>query len=121
MSDTKQIKIVPSKRRVVRSPAYPSLPLEKALERAKELYQAEKRHPVRRNVLAQHWGYKNEKGAFPVTLAALRKYGLVAESETDKGQEQLTDLAFRLIVDQPESDAWKEAVKKAALNPKLHS
>jgi len=66
-------------------------------------------------------GYKNEKGAFPVTLAALRKYGLVSESETDKGQEQLTDLAFRLIVDQPESDAWKEAVKKAALNPKLHS
>ena len=110
-----------SRRRITgRSPNYPAISLEKALARASELYRKGKRHRVPAESVPELWGYKSLNGPASQTVSALLQFGLI-EDEGTKAQRVLrvTDLA-QDILEHPDRDQRAAALKKAALNPRIH-
>ena len=68
----------------VRSPNYPSINLENAITRARELYEAEHTHPATADVASRHWGYKSAAAGGRVdsrcsTLIWPSRYGWIEE------------------------------------------
>lgn len=107
---------------VHRSPSYPAITLEKAVSRAREFYQHEKRSTAPVAVALKHWGYGPVSGGGRVTLAALLAFGLMRdEGAGENRQVRLTDLALRIILDdRPESVERKVALREAAQQPKIY-
>jgi len=112
-----------SSKKRMRSPAYPYINLEGALRRAKEFYDKETRGAAYLRVAAKHWGYEEKSSAALQTAAALISFGLMRDEGTgEKRKLQLTQNALRILLDQrPESKERDEAIKQAALAPKIHS
>ena len=110
------------RRRKQRSPNYPGLSLEKALERAQQLYDVERRHPAPIPTILQHWGYSSKSSPGLVAIAALKKFGLIQdEGHGEARVARLTDLALSIIEDpRPDSVEKARAIQRAALMPKLH-
>lgn len=113
----------PSKAKKHRSPAYPAIPLKTAIERARALYEKEKRHPAPMAVAAKHWGFSEKSSGGQSAVAALIHFGLLADAGTGKARTvKLTDLALRILLDQrPDSPEVMEAIKRAAMHPKIHA
>jgi len=114
------------KKRQGRSPAFPFIPLSKALERAETFRVAEGGRPKHFTPLTaacKAWGIGSQTGTAIQTVAALGHFGLFEfEGSGDKRAGRLTDLAFSILHDKqlasPERD---QAVQCAALMPKIHS
>lgn len=106
-----------------RSPPYPALPLGKAIERAKELHSKALHHTVPLHVLATAWGFTTKSSSITTVAAALKQYGLLDdEGSGDKRRFRLTDDAVRIVTDPvPNSAKRVEAIKRAALAPKVHA
>lgn len=103
-----------------RSPDYPYIDLQKAIERARLLYNYEKKHPVSTKVIAEHWKIKPTSSGLLLTISALKKYGLLVEAGV--GHSRISDLAFRILADErPESPERDEAIVDAALLPDIHA
>jgi hypothetical protein len=104
-----------------RSPSYPGIDLRVAIERAEALYEKEGRHSVPSEVILEDWGYKPGSGGGLVTLAALKKFGLL-EDEGARGtrRARLTDLAIR-IIHAPTPGEEQRLIREAALTPSLHA
>jgi hypothetical protein len=99
-----------------RSPNYPMIGLEKALERARTLQIQAGRHFMPVGTAHTLWNYK--KGAGDQTVAALRYFGLLeVQGEKEGRQVRVTDMARRILGDAPDRD---ELLKVAALKPDLH-
>ena len=113
----------PSKGPRLRSPAYPGIDLEAAVKRAQEFYDREKRNPANAEIVVQHWGYKPTSGGGFVVIAALKAFGLISDSGSGKSRKiQLTELALRILLDRrPDSAERADAIKQAALMPKIHA
>jgi ribosomal protein L37AE/L43A len=62
-----------------RSPNYPAMSLEEALQRLRVIYDKQRRYPTTRDVLAKLLGYGGVNGASATVLSALGKYGLQTE------------------------------------------
>jgi hypothetical protein len=107
----------------LRSPAYPGIDLEAAIKRAQEFYDRERRNSANAEIAVQHWGYKPTSGGGFIVIAALKAFGLISDSGSGKARKiQLTDLALRILLDRrPDSLERSEAIKQAALMPKIHS
>ena len=117
MSDTNAV----SSKRKGRSPSYPGINLETAVQRARQFYEQERQHPTAVGTVAQHWGYKSMNGPAAVTLAALKKFGLVTNEGTGNARRaKVTDLAVDILAN-PADDVRSSAVKEAALSPLIHS
>jgi hypothetical protein len=99
-----------------RSPNYPLIGLEKALERARTIQDQARNHFAPINVVYQLWKYKTGLG--DQTLAALKAFGL-AEIKGEKGARQvrLTEAAQRILGNALNRD---ELLKNSALRPELH-
>lgn len=110
------------KRKRQRSPAYPYINLESALKRAKEFYVKETRNAVNIKVAAKHWGYEEKSSAGQQTAAALISFGLLQDSGMGNLRKlQLTQNALRILLDnRPDSTDLMQAIKTAALTPKIH-
>lgn len=111
---------VEAKKSKDRSPSFPYVNLERAIERARMFYLQEKRGvtPYSRAVL--HWGYTEASSAALQTVAALKSYGLLLEPPSPgKGRQlQLSDLALRILLDQrPDSNERLECIRQAARSP----
>ena len=108
---------------VHRSPSYPAIDLKMALDRARTFYQHEKRSAASVLVASQHWGYSFSSSGGKQALAALISYGLMEDKGSgDQRHVNLTDLAFRILLDErPESSERDEALRRAALMPKIHA
>ncbi len=106
----------------VRSPAYPALNLEAAIEKAYDLYRAEGRNATALAVALQHWGYSQKSGNGMKALAALKSFGLVEVTGSGESQRiKLSELALRIILDDRENSTERaKAVATAALRPKIH-
>ena len=109
--------------RGLRSPGYPAVTLEKALERArllKDYSPGRKAIPVD-TALAQ-WKYSPGSGAGLQLLASLKKLGLLTDSgKKDQRVVQLTNLAWKVLTDpRPDSKERRAAIKKAATEPTIH-
>ncbi len=111
------------KRGRTRSPAYPYIALPNALEKAAVLWQVEGRHAAAVNVAMQHWGYKEDSSTGYSCVAALKKFGLVDhEGMGDTRQVKLSDLALTILLDKdPDSDERRDALRSAALGPRIHA
>ncbi len=117
MNDTKKTPVKKG-----RSPSYPGLDIEAALQRARDLYAKIKRHQSNVVVAVSHWGYTFGSGASNLTLASLKKYGFLEESGSGKDRKVcLTDLAERIIIDNRSNpDERNKLIIEAALKPKIH-
>lgn len=109
-------------RKRTRSPAYPYVNLEDALERAKQFYGHEGRNAANISVVGKHWGYTEGSSSTAQTVAALISYGLMQDEGTgDKRAVRLTNSALRILLDtRPDSSERAELIKQAALSPKIH-
>ncbi len=107
-----------------RSPSYPGIKLERALELARKLYNsgAQDREMPIGGVLAG-MGYKPSSGKGNLAVSALKQFGLLADSGKGATRKAtLTDLALRIIRDgRPDQTARKARIKEAALMPSVHS
>jgi hypothetical protein len=104
-----------------RSPSFPFIPLNKAIERARAVAEAHKRSPARLTVVGDTWGYGPKSSGLIQTFAALKAYGLM--EDIGRGEDrriQLTDLAWRILHDTREG-ARNQALREAAIRPRLIS
>ena len=107
---------VKAKRKVHRSPNYPSLSLGDALDRARQIYDAEKRTPASPDTILAHLGYKPGVGPGLRALSALRQYGLLEERG---GQDRISDSAFHILSLSEASPDRVVALREAARRPAL--
>lgn len=105
-----------------RSPGYPGISLETAIARVKEFHDIDKRNSASISVVAQHWGMTPKSSSTLINIAALKAFGLISDSGLgEKRRVQVTDLARRILLDErPDSEERADAIKVAALNPKMH-
>lgn len=120
MSDTSGGVQQQPKKKKGRSPSYPAIDLDTAILRARVLWGEERQHPTAVETIVKHWGYKSLNGPAALTLAALKKYGLIADEGYGAGRvAHLTDLAADILAN-PDEAARRRAVQRAALNPGIH-
>src|SRR6266496_6542820 len=103
-----------------RSPSFPAINLETAIRRARELYERDRQHPTPVEEIVRRWGYKGMSGPANLSVAALKKYGLLTDE--GKGIERrghLTHLAVEIVAN-PDPSARASAIKRAALLPSAH-
>jgi hypothetical protein len=101
-----------------RGPSYPFINLEEAIAATKKIYDFTKRTPADTDsVVSQALRYSLKSSGGVKTIAALKSYGLI--DETDQGV-RITDRAYRILIDIPESIERKQAIKEAALSPKWY-
>lgn len=106
-----------------RSPAYPSIPLEEAIDRARQIYDHEQKNKAHVSIIFSHWDYAAKSGKARLALASLKYYGLIEiEGSGDNRKVQLTGLALDILLDEREnSKEREEAIKRAALSPAINS
>lgn len=106
-----------------RSPNYPSMALDEAIERVRILNSKEGRSAAPVEVAFRHWGYQSSSGPAKATLAALLQFELLqGEGIGDKKKVRISDLGWRIIGDKREiSPERDEAISLAALNPPIHA
>ncbi|MBB4798417.1 hypothetical protein HNP32_002161 [Brevundimonas bullata] len=99
---------------VARSPNYPQIDLEAALELMRAAYKAEGRNKMSRAVLASHFGYSSLNGRALAKIGAVRAYGLIDGREDDL---RITSDAIHCL-EAPEGSAERaEALARCALRP----
>ena len=104
-----------------RSPSYPAINLEQAIDRAREIWTSEHQYATPVSTIFKHWGYTSSKGNANLVIAALRKFGLLEyEGSGNARRAKLTDLAVR-ILDHPDNEIRREAIRLAALTPPIHA
>jgi hypothetical protein len=105
-----------------RSPSYPGIALGEAIQKAAVLYEKEGRHAADSDTITGHWGYKPKTGPGMVSIAALKRFGLLEDVEGNGARRaRLTPLALSILLDvegSPERQKW---VREAALMPKIHA
>jgi hypothetical protein len=108
------------RKQVGRSPRYPGIDLERAVERAHTLFDKESHYAANTQIVLQHWGYAPKSGGGAVTLAALKAFGLIDTVGTgDRRTAHITTLAEDILnADNPL--IREEALRKAALSPQAH-
>jgi len=106
-----------------RSPPYPAIGLQKAIDRARELYAKAQGFQVGFKVLADAWGYREKSSGLWGTAAALIHYGLLEDEGTGKSRKfKISEAANRILRDlAPDSEKRREAIRRAALKPAIFS
>jgi len=108
------------KKKKGRSPSYPAITLEAAIQRAQQLWDAERQHPTPIDTIVKHWKYKSLSGPASLTLAALKKYGLIENVGAGQARRaQVTDLAVDILAN-PDEGVRRAAIQRAALSPAIH-
>lgn len=100
----------------LRSPNFPGLSLEEAIEAAREIFDKSRHSVIPREVVAKDLGYSGLTGRSVVILGALNQYGLVENAS--KGQMKVSQLAADILHGFPES-VRLEALYKAGREPSL--
>lgn len=109
-----------SRRPKGRSPSYPAIDLETAIERARQLWDEERQHATPIETAVRHWGYKSISGPALTTISALKKFGLTEdEGKGSARRTRLTDLAVD-VLHNPDERTRRDAIRRAALNPAIH-
>jgi hypothetical protein len=109
-----------AKRAKGRSPLYPAINLETAIQRVRQLYEKERLHATPVATIATHWNYKSLNGPAAQTLAALKKYGLIQDEGAGKDRKARISPLADVIVAHPDEAMRKSAIQNAALQPTMH-
>lgn len=112
---------IESRKAKERSPSFPFISLDSALERAQQFYNQEKRGSAPFSVTADHWRYSPSSSGALQTAAALKNYGLMVDEGSGASRKlKLTDLALRILLDtRPDSVERKQYMRQAALTPSV--
>lgn len=98
------------------SPGYPNASLPKAINGARQIFDADRRNPIERELAAKHIGYSGSSGAADKSIATLAHYGLT--EKVGKGEIRISQLALDIIhPDKP--DDRKRALIQAAFSPQI--
>jgi len=117
---TQALKTADAKKQKLRSPAYTSIGLREAVEKARAIWEHEKRNEVAVDVVAGHWGVAPKSSGTLMAISALKKFGLITDRGSgDQRYVKLTDLAYNILKAEPSSPTWVTFVQKAALSPKM--
>lgn len=105
-----------------RSPNYPGIDLRQAIERARVLYEQERKNETPASMVLRHWGYMPKSGGGLVVLAALKKFGLlIDQGEGEQRTVKLTPEALDIIEDPRENSPDRDQlIRAAALLPPIH-
>lgn len=105
-----------------RSPSYPTFGLEEAIRRAQTLYNAgEGQHFIPLDAIAEHWESAPKSSGFLQAIAALKQFGLLEdEGSGENRRARLSNLALDILLHPEGSSERDEALKTAALTPKIH-
>jgi hypothetical protein len=102
-----------------RSPNYPAFSLRRAVEKAKDVYDAYKQVQVPITTVHTRWSYEQMSGVVLQTVAALKAYGLVdVDGDKDKRMIRLTDAAVKIIRGHPDR---LQLLRDAALSPSVYA
>lgn len=103
-----------------RSPSYPGIDLEFAIQRAEQLWQHEHHYPTAVPTILGHWGYGTKSGGGFAAIAALKNFGLMDDQGTGPDRTAwLTKLAQDILT--AESKEQRQAlIRQAALKPSMH-
>ena len=99
-----------------RSPSYPTLTLEQAIEMVGKLHKASRTNVISRETAARDMGYSGLTGRSLTVIASLAQYGLVEKA--GKGDIKVTRRAVEIL--HPVEEAHRaEAIIEASLAPGL--
>lgn len=105
-----------------RSPEHPAFGLQKAIERALTLYEAEHFSYANKATAMGHWGYGPKSSSGGRTLAALIHFGLLDEEGSKESRRVcISPLAKEILLREEGSAERRQALKGAALTPKIYS
>jgi hypothetical protein len=109
------------KKKRVRSPNYPSLTIEKSLDLVNALFKEHNRYAVALEVAGKCWNISAKSSYIGQHIAALAAYGLIdSEGEKDTKKIKLSELAFKILIDnRPDSGDREALIKEAALRPNI--
>lgn len=111
-------KISEAKKNKPRSPGYPAIDLEKAIEKARELHKQLGRHEADETSVYKILGYAGRSGTSATVLAALKAFGLV---EASGAGWKISQLANRIFIDnRPDTTEKAAMIREAALKPAMH-
>ncbi len=104
-----------------RSPAYPAVRLEKAIEAVKQIYEKERQNLTTPQVAFQHMGVTSKSSQGLLKLAALKKYGLVDYVEVDgKIRVKVSALGRILSIEDIDPVVRAERIREAAMKPAIY-
>lgn len=106
-----------------RSPSYPAIDLQEALQRAETLYKSpDRQHYMPVETALKHWGFGAKSSQGQGILAALKKFGLLEDEGRGPGRQvRLTKEAVAVLSDSREDQTEKLlAIQRAALTPTIH-
>jgi hypothetical protein len=105
-----------------RSPAYPFIPVAKALDQTRALHKQEGEYAAPLASAFDAWGYGSKSSGGRQTLAALKYYGLIdIIGEGDARKVKISDQARRILLDTREDETEKKAlIRKVAMSPAAH-
>ena len=113
----------PSTVKRTRSPAYPAIALPQAVELLGVIFRSFQSHAAPIEAIGEAVGMKAGGSSLNVRLAALKKYGLIEESEGAKGvgkTYRISALGKDLVVLPQGSAEHTEALRKTALMPVIY-
>ena len=101
---------------LVRSPRYPSMSLEDAIEHGRTIFEKDRRYPIAREVAAAHIGYKSLNGAADAALSSLMQYSIL--EKVTKGEVRVSQWTIDIL--HPDNAVQRRnAIRSAANNPAL--
>lgn len=99
-----------------RSPNYPYMGLEDAIDRLRQLNEVGRGHYVLISTARDHWDYQRNAG--DRTAAALRSYGLVeVKGEGEKREYKPTEAGIKILEGHSQRE---QLIKEAALKPEIY-
>lgn len=105
-----------------RGPSYPAFGLDTAIQRLKDFHAAQRTNAVSVEAAIESLGYQNPKSSTAQrAVAALLSYNLLTEEGSGASRKvKITDLGRKILL-LPEDDSDRiDAVKEAALSPKIY-
>ena len=104
-----------------RSPNYPSVDLETAVDLLRKLYEKVRKGEIEPINAAGAWGYNSASGPVKRQLAALRQYGLLEGKTRGKYAEnpKISRRGLTLVLRNQASREFQDELRKAALAPPL--
>ncbi|SFU12849.1 hypothetical protein [Mesorhizobium sp. YR577] len=103
-----------------RSPAFPYISLDLALERARVIFAQIRDHAQPREVVAKAYGKPVTSSATIQTFATLLQYGLLENVAAPTGRRmRISSLAQGILNPHAPDEKVKQALRKAALNPPI--
>lgn len=100
-----------------RSPSYPSVSLDEAIEKARSIWDQDKAAAGTLEVIAAHLGSSPKSSGFLQSISSMIRYGLLSELEGKPRRLKLTTTAVNILV-LPEGDPKRTAaIREAALTP----